>query len=668
MGVVFKGRDTRLNRTVVIKALHPERARDPEPRRRFFQEAQAASALNHPNIVTIYDIGSEGGVDFIVMEFVQGTPMDVILLNGAMKPDVAVHYATQVADALEAAHKAGIVHRDLKPGNIVITATGLVKLLDFGLAKLTEARQKFDAFTTEGSPVTAEGCIVGTAAYMAPEQAVGRPVDPRTDLFSLGAVMYEMLTARRAFSGDSAISTLTAVLRDDPTDICVLNREVPQALADVVYKLLKKEPVDRYQTCAELKADLEGVLDKHVARTSIEPTIAIVPFQNYTLDANDFFAEGLMQELSAAFAKAPELRITSKGARAASAVLEGSIRKSGPRVRVLARLVDPANGEQMWTERFDCDINDVFAVQEDIAKRIVSAARKKLATGSPILAEGLGHLRRFVPESLVSARDCFERAIREDRDNPAIYVAMADYYAAAAVLAVREPKQLFPKAEWAANKALELDPTDIGAHAALAVVEALYHFRWDCAAVHMKRVIEKEGHFQPFLFVLAPGLSEMTKGNSAAAVTYRAMSRYISGDSAAAFRFAETALAADSTFWPAAFTQSLADPTCEPPLSIIWSQGAIARRGPDEALSVITHLAPQRQSRYIPSTIFATAFLTRGEMEKAYAAFDRAVVDRDPFLPIVLLDPALEPLRSEARMREVLQVTGLTGARQVAGA
>ena len=375
MGVVFKARDMRLNRTVVIKALHPDKARDPDPRRRFFQEAQAASALNHPNIVTVYDIGSENGVDYIVMEYVNGSPMDVLLLDGPLKPELAVRYGSQIADALAAAHQAGIVHRDLKPGNIVIGSSGFVKLLDFGLAKLTDtlpSRIDHD----RAAPVTAEGCIVGTAAYMAPEQALGKPVDARTDIFSLGAVLYEMLTGRRAFEGDSAISTLTAVLRDDPADICILNREVPQALADVVYRCLCKQPGDRYASGSELKADLETALHKPVLRVTEEPTIAVVPFQNFTTEAKGFFAEGLMQELAAAFAAAPGLRVVSKTARNATAVLEGSVRTSDGRVRVVAQLVNPEAEQHIWTERFDRDLRDVFKAQEEIAKLIVADAKK----------------------------------------------------------------------------------------------------------------------------------------------------------------------------------------------------------------------------------------------------------------------------------------------------
>lgn len=668
MGVVFKARDTRLHRTVVIKALHPDKARDADPRRRFFQEAQAASALNHPNIVTVYDIGSENGVDFIVMEYVNGSPMDVVLLRGPMKPDEVVRFGTQVADALGAAHQAGIVHRDLKPGNVVLTQHGTVKLLDFGLAKLTSEATRNQLNSGVSSAETAEGCIVGTAAYMAPEQALGKPVDSRTDIFSLGAVLYEMLTGRRAFEGDSAISTLTAVLRDEPTDICILNRDVPQALADVVYRCLKKQPEERYASTAELKADLAKSLDKPlVVRPIEEPTIAVTPFQNFTTEANDFFAQGLMQELAAAFVSTPGLKVTSKSARNATAVLEGSIRKSGQRIRVMTQLVDPLTAEPIWTERYDRELTDLFRTQEELARSIVSSVRKRLAIVSPLFQEGLTQLRRFRPDSLSVARDCFERAIREDRENASIYVAMADYYAAAAVLGIREPKQLFPKAEWAARHALELNPGETGAHAPLAVVEAIYHCRWDHAATHFRYLLENESQFEPYLFVLAPGLREAPGGTNAAAQVYRAMAQYLGGNAEGAYRSAGLAMHSDPGSWPAAMIQSLSDNSATPPVGILWSHGVLARRSPEQARAAIAALAPERQNRYVPSSLFATAFLTLGELDKAFAAFDRAAAERDPFLPLILMDPALEPLRGEPSLAALMDVTGLAAGRQSVG-
>ena len=226
---------------------------------------------------------------------------------------------------------------------------------------------------------------------------MGKTVDSRTDIFSLGAVLYEMLTGRRAFEGDSAISTLTAVLRDEPTDVCILNREVPQALADVVYRCLRKRPEERYASATELKGDLETALHRPVARVSEEPTLAVTPFQNFATEANDFFAEGLMQELATAFTAASGLRVISKTSRNASAVLEGSVRRSGRRVRVMAQLTEPSTGHAIWAERYDRDITDLFRAQEELAGLIVSAVRKKLAAACPALVEGLRTLSNSRP-------------------------------------------------------------------------------------------------------------------------------------------------------------------------------------------------------------------------------------------------------------------------------
>ena len=286
---------------------------------------------------------------------------------------------------------------------------------------------------------------------------------------------------------------------------------------------------------------------------------------------------------------------------------------------------------------------------------------------SPLFLEGIGHLKRFRPDSLTLARDRFERAIRDDRDNPSIYVAMADYYAAAAVLAIREPKQLFPKAEWAAKHALELDPGEIGAHGALAVVEAIYHCRWDLAATHFRYLLENESQFEPYLFVLSPGLREAPRGSTSSAQLYRAMAQYLGGNSEGAYRSAATALNTDPGSWTAVFIQALADGITQPPTGILWSKGVLARRSPDQA-KALTTLRPRGRA-----VTFRRAFsrqpLTLGDLDSAMAAFERAAAERDPFLPIVLMDPALQPLRGDPSLNVILQLgTGLAEGRQSVGA
>jgi Tol biopolymer transport system component/predicted Ser/Thr protein kinase len=253
MGVVYKARDTHLDRFVAVKVLPPEKVADAGRKARFVQEAKAASALNHPNIITVYDISSDGGTDFIAMEHVAGKTLDQLIPRKGMRLNDALKIAVQIADALTRAHAAGIVHRDLKPGNIMVTGDGLVKVLDFGLAKLTETALGEDEATRTVKPHTEEGTIVGTAAYMSPEQAEGKTVDARSDIFSFGAVLYEMVTGARAFRGDSRMSTLSAVLHKEPPAFPVY---VPRELQRVVARCLKKDPERRFQHVSDVRVAL----------------------------------------------------------------------------------------------------------------------------------------------------------------------------------------------------------------------------------------------------------------------------------------------------------------------------------------------------------------------------------------------------------------------------
>src|SRR5690349_9599836 len=256
MGVVYKARDTQLDRLVALKVLTPDKVANHERKLRFVQEAKAASALNHPNIVTIYDIGSADGLDFIVMEFVDGRTLDHIIARGGLRLPELLKYAIPVADALARAHAAGIVHRDLKPGNIMV-AEDQVKLLDFGLAKLSDLHDAPDSeLTRPDAPETTEGSILGTVSYMSPEQAEARKVDARSDIFSFGAVLYEMATGQRAFVGRSKISTLAAILQSDPRPAAELHAGVPAELAKIIERCLRKDPAWRFQSAADLKISL----------------------------------------------------------------------------------------------------------------------------------------------------------------------------------------------------------------------------------------------------------------------------------------------------------------------------------------------------------------------------------------------------------------------------
>lgn len=264
MGEIYKAQDTRLGRTVAIKVLPSAKSGDPDRRRRFLQEAQAASGLNHPSIITIHDVISEGDTEFMVMEYVQGKTLNDLIPKGGLRVPLVIKYALQMADALSTAHAAGIVHRDLKPANVMVTESGLVKILDFGLAKLTDpvadvADDDSTRTMAHAAPLTVEGSILGTVSYMSPEQAQGRKVDTRSDIFSFGVVLYEMATGCRAFEGESSLSTLSSILRDEPKPVMEVAPDVPPALEAVFLRCMRKNPDDRWQTMKEVQVALSAL-------------------------------------------------------------------------------------------------------------------------------------------------------------------------------------------------------------------------------------------------------------------------------------------------------------------------------------------------------------------------------------------------------------------------
>src|SRR5882724_11211895 len=272
MGVVYKARDTHLDRFVALKVLPADKVANPERKRRFVQEAKAASALNHPNIITIHEISSEDGVDSIVMEFVRGKTLDQLIGRKGLPTADTLKYAIQIADALAKAHAAGIVHRDLKPGNIMVSDDGLVKVLDFGLAKLTErAEAGEDEATRTIRAETDEGTILGTACYMSPEQAEAKKVDARSDIFAFGAVLYEMVTGQRAFRGDSKMSILAAILHEEPAPMSKLIAGVPRDLEKIIARCLRKEPSRRFQHMDDLKVALEELKEESHGGSLIAP-------------------------------------------------------------------------------------------------------------------------------------------------------------------------------------------------------------------------------------------------------------------------------------------------------------------------------------------------------------------------------------------------------------
>ncbi len=359
MGEVWKARDTRLGRLVAVKRLNSRHSA------RFDQEARAIAALNHPHICQIHDIGP----DYLVLEYIEGQP-----LKGPLPVETAVRMATQIAEALDTAHRKGVVHRDLKPANIMVTPEGAVKLLDFGLAK-----QVANSEETE----TIEGLVMGTAGYMSPEQARGEPLDARSDIFSFGVVLYELLSGRRAFRGANTLATIAAILHTEPEPL-----GTTPALEAIVKRCLAKRAEDRFQSMTEVARSLErlssGRSDPPVA-TPRQPSIAVLPFANLGGDKeNDYFSDGLAEEIINFLAQMPGLKVTARtsafafkgktedirtiaGTLGVANILEGSVRRSGSRLRVSAQLINAGDGYHLWSQRYDREMADLFDLQDEIA-------------------------------------------------------------------------------------------------------------------------------------------------------------------------------------------------------------------------------------------------------------------------------------------------------------
>ncbi|HXQ27002.1 MAG TPA: protein kinase [Candidatus Acidoferrales bacterium] len=479
MGEVWKARDTRLDRIVAIKQLKGQHTA------RFEQEARVIAALNHPHICQLYDIGP----DYLVLEYVEGEPP-----KGPLPPAEAVRLALEIAGALEEAHRRGILHRDLKPANILVTKRGGVKLLDFGLAKLMA-----DADTDVTQ--TMEGTVLGTAAYMAPEQAEGKPVDARAEIFSFGAVLYEILSGNRAFRGNSTGTVLSAVLRDDPAPL-----QTTTDLQRIVARCLSKQPQDRFPSVTDLRVALEQVGASKPADQ--KPSIAVLPFANMSRDADDeYFSDGLAEEIINALVKVPGLRVIARTSAFAfkgqntdirkiaetlgvTNILEGSVRRAGNRIRVTAQLITAADGSHLWSERYDRQMEDIFAVQDEISAAIASALKLKLSPEPTALHRHQPNLQAYeaylryrqyqwslTPESLRRSRECLEQAIALDPEFALPYVGLADHHLSQTWVGM-PPDEAMPRARKLAQRALELDPDLPEAHGMLGIVAGQYDLDW----------------------------------------------------------------------------------------------------------------------------------------------------------------------------------------------
>ncbi len=540
MGEVYLAEDTKLERKVALKFLPRHLTADKEARERFKREAKAAAALNHPNIVTVYEIGEHEGQVFIAMEYVEGQTLKELISSVGARRDApssgdlslpiassllplaqVLDIATQLASGLAAAHEKGIVHRDVKPQNIVVDKDNHVKILDFGLAKLKGV-----------SPLTKEASTLGTVHYMSPEQAIGKEVDHRTDIWSFGVVLHEMLTGELPFAGEYEQAVIYAIINDPSQPPSHLSPGVPAEMDALTGRMLEKRADNRPQQVSEVLSELQrlktSIGEKRTPNREIQrPAIAVLPFKNISADpGNEYFGDGLAEELINALTQVKGLRVAARTSAfhfkgkemdireigrqlGVDKVLEGSVRKAGKNLRITAQLINVADGFHLWSERFDRQHEDIFAIQDEISLTIVDKMKLSLLAGEKervvkrhtqskgaydLFLKGRYFWNRRYKGDMIKAVAFFQRAIDKDPSYALPYVGIADVFNIFGLWSFIRPHQAYAKSREMLQRALAIDDTLAEAYSSLGMIVLCHDRDFAAADLYFRRAIELNPH------------------------------------------------------------------------------------------------------------------------------------------------------------------------------
>jgi serine/threonine protein kinase/Tfp pilus assembly protein PilF len=741
MGVVYKAEDTRLRRVVALKFLPELHAQDPEALDRFLREARTASAINNPHICVVYEIDEHAGRPFIAMEYVEGQTIDALLGGRPLDTPRLVTLAIQIAEALEAAHATGIVHRDIKPANLIVSRRGQAKILDFGLAKLkanAAAAAEAETVALEESwagDVTSPGVTLGTLSYMSPEQVRGEDLDERTDLFSFGAVLYEMATGRQAFGGEAVGATFEAVLYGSPPTPELLNPALPQELGHIVRKALEKDRALRYQGAAELLSDLRRLSrDFEASRTQAFATgseqatigsIAILPFHNAAGDPEvDYLCEGIPAGLINNLSQLQRLRVMAWSTVAryrgeppdpqalgrelgVGAVLVGRVSEVEGALLIGAELIDVANGWQLWGDRFNRRLDDLFAVQEEITREISRRLRLTLSgdeakrlehrkARAPMAHQayltGRYHWNKWTSEGFLAAVKHFERAIDADPDYALGYAGLADTYSLLGLYALVPPKQAFPKAKHAAAMALALDNSVAEAHAALGLARFFHEWDWAAAEGDLARAIEMNPGSVRCRHIHSMALNAMGRHAEALSESQVALEldplslitilnvgwvQFHARNWRGAIEQCRRALELDSRFprtrellalacahsgqleEAAEQARQVAESATRTPRSLAVSGYTFAVAGAKaEARKAVATLRDLAARQYVPALSIAFVSAALGKKDTAFGWLERAFDEQDSLLVWLRVDPRLDNLRADPRFDDLVKRVG----------
>lgn len=721
MGVVYKAQDTKLDRLVALKFLPEHLLYDPTAKARFIQEAKGASAINHPNISTIYEIDEAEGKSFIAMEFIDGKPLRELIEKNKLAIDKVIDMAIQICEGLHKAHQSGIVHRDIKPENMLVAKGGLVKILDFGLAKLKGV-----------SKLTQTGTTTGTVAYMSPEQAQGGAVDHQTDIWSLGIVLYEMVTGQLPFKAEYEQAVIYSILNENAPPITSLRTEVPIEFERLVNKCLEKQPYARYQNVNELLVDL-GRVQKTLKQLYEVPapslkSIAVLPFDNISPDKdNEYFSDGLTEEIITNLSKIRTLKVISrtsimryKGMKKSlkqiaselgvQYILEGSVRKHGNDLRITAQLIDATQDAHLWVEKYRGTVEDVFDIQEKVAGEIARALKiqltpheqedlKKCYTCNTeayqLYLKGRYYWNKRTEEGMLKGIEYFKQTIKIDPGYALAYVGLADAYILLGVYNYLPPNETMPKAKVAALRALEIDDLLGEGHASLAHLKMLYDWDWLGAEKEFKRAIELNPGYAPAHQWYTLNLSWTGRLDEAMAEIKKAQEldplsliintdvgliHYLAGRYDQAIEQCQKTLEIDPNFFVThlglgfAYEQKgmFQKAINELQQALALSGGStlvLAELGrvyamsgnKEEAQKIAMTLNELSQQKYVSPYSMARLYLCRGEIDLGFEWLYKAVKEKSLFLihAPFNVDPCFKDLNSDSRFTELLKKMGL---------
>lgn len=519
MGEVYLAEDTKLNRRVALKFLPSQFISDENFKIRFKREAQAAAKLNHPNIITIYEVNEYNDLPFIAMELAEGESLDKIIKGGDLPIPKIIDIISQICEGLREAHKAGIVHRDIKPANIVINRDGRCKILDFGLAAIQSDER-----------LTGTGSLLGTVEYMSPEQVKNEMVDHRSDVFSMGIVLYEMITGSSPFKGDYVAGVVYAIINEIPEMLDKRRPEVTREFQTIVDKALEKDRAMRYQNIEDILADLDKMrvgagLD---SSTGGFPSIAVLPFRDMSSRKDqEYFCDGVAEEVINALAHIENIKIVARTSSFAfkgqdidireigrklkvSSVLEGSVRKAGEKLRIAVQLINVSDGYHLWSDRFDCDFDDIFAIQDEISLSIVDNLKIKLLAGEKArlvkrymvepeaykdFLTGIHFLRKVSEQNIHRAIEYFNMALEKNPNYSQAYAGISTAYVYLGFIDYAPPMEVFPKARAMALKAIECEP-DVGeGHTCMGLIKIYYDWDWEGARVEFEKSLKLKPNF-----------------------------------------------------------------------------------------------------------------------------------------------------------------------------